>query len=167
MMHIILEGISSTSAFVDDLACASKKRSDHLDDLAEMLTRVELANISLKLVKCEWYLGPGDRLGYLGHEVIPGEGIHVDRKKVEALAAVQPCTTNDHIASFLGAVIFYAKFIPDFSSLAAPLRQLARKYRSKWFGCIVVQKCWETNVLDAFVYKNENLRCPSFLYENV
>ena len=68
---------------------------------------------------------------FLGHEVIAGEGATTDKSKCRAMFALRPPSTSGDLASFLGAAVFYAKFIPDFAAVASPLRQLARTYKSK------------------------------------
>ena len=45
--------------------------------------------------------------------------------------ALRPPSTSGDLASFLEAAVFYAKFIPDFTAVASPLRKLARAYKFK------------------------------------
>ena len=115
-------------AFIDDLVCFSRVRSSHIDDLGNMLEKLELAEMSLKLVKCLWFT---THMPFLGHEVIAGEGVTTDKSTCRAMFALRPPSTSGDLASFLGAAVFYAKFIPDFAAVASPLRQLARTYKSK------------------------------------
>ena len=51
IMTIVLAG-TDCKAYIDDVVCQSKARTNHIDDPAVMLQRFELAGISLKLMKC-------------------------------------------------------------------------------------------------------------------
>ena len=44
-----------------------------------MLEKLELADISLKMVKCLWF---ANELPFLGHTVVAGQGVTVNKKKV-------------------------------------------------------------------------------------
>ena len=64
-----------------------------------------------------------DQIDYLGHTV-SSEGL---RPKVEKIAALKqaPTPTNvTELRSYLGLLKYYAKFLPDLSSLLAPLHAL-------------------------------------------
>ncbi len=63
---------------------------------------------------------------YLGFQV--GRGlIKPQQKKVEAVHAAPRPTTKTQVRAFLGLAGYYRCFIPNFSSLAAPLTDLTRK----------------------------------------
>ena len=66
----------------------------------------------------------------LGHTAVAGRGVSVDKNKVQALVALKVPKDSGESASFLGAVVFYARFIPDFAVIAQQLREL----REKWKG---------------------------------
>ena len=55
--------------------------------------------------------------------------VSVDKGKVQALVALKVPRDCGELASFLGAVVFYARFIPDFAVIAQPLRELRRKWK--------------------------------------
>ena len=115
--------------FVDDVVCHSKVSGDqHINDLAKMLEKFETHGVSLKLAKCQWFM---TKMPYLGHVVEAKKGVSVDRDKVAAVAAWRPCQTTGDLQSFLGAAVFYAKFIPQFAAIARPLRDLVKQFKSK------------------------------------
>ena len=68
----------------------------------------------------------------MGHE-INQEGIRPLEKKVAAIKQAPTPKTVKQLESFLGMINYYGKFIPNLSSIAAPLNQLRHKNRPwKW-----------------------------------
>ena len=57
---------------------------------------------------------------YLGVEV-SAAGVQTVKEKVDLVLHAPPPRDTGELRSFLGAVTFYARFIPDMSSVAAPL----------------------------------------------
>ena len=65
---------------------------------------------------------------YLGHVV--GRGVvRPEQSKVEAIQAFSQPTTKKQVRAFLGITGYYRKFIPNYSTLAAPLTDLTKKNR--------------------------------------
>ena len=104
----------------------SKSWEEHLGHLREVLTQLKLANLTVKLKKCQF---GGAKVHYLGR-VIGGGQIHPEEEKVKAVPSVheypRPVVKKD-VGSFLGLVGYYRRFIPQFSAIAAPLTDLTRK----------------------------------------
>ena len=94
----------------------------HLKNLAEVLYRLEKYGLRGRLSKCQ------DSVEYLGHE-INQEGIQALEKKVIAIKQAPTPKTVEQLESFLGMINYYVKFIPNLSSIAAPLNQLRHKNR--------------------------------------
>ena len=59
----------------------------------------------------------------LGHRV-SGNGIEVDKKKIETIEKLPPLTSVKGIRNFLGHAGSYRRFIKDFSTVAKPLSNL-------------------------------------------
>ncbi|XP_039136414.1 uncharacterized protein LOC120273778 [Dioscorea cayenensis subsp. rotundata] len=76
-----------------------------------------------KFSKCEFWL---HEVVFLGH-VVSGEGICVDRKKVEAIIDWEQPKNVSEVRSFLGLAGYYRRFVEGFSQIAAPLSRLTRK----------------------------------------
>ena len=55
------------------------------------------------------------------------KGIAPDPHKIEAINNASPPTSTSAVRSFLGMATYCAKFIPNFSDVSEPLRQLAEK----------------------------------------
>ena len=57
----------------------------------------------------------------LGHRV-SGNGIEVDKEKIETIEKLPPPSSMKSIRSFLGHAGFYRRFIKDFSTIEKPLQ---------------------------------------------
>ena len=69
------------------------------------------------------------QVSFLGH-VVSESGIMPDPAKIEAVNNITSPRNIKDIRSFLGLAGYYRKFIPGFSSIAAPLLQLTQKAAS-------------------------------------
>ena len=69
-------------------------------------------------------------MDYLGHEIMEA-GLKPTAEKVRALVEAPVPKDVSQLRSFLGLVNYYAKFMPNQSSVLAPLNQLLQKSR-KW-----------------------------------
>ena len=70
------------------------------------------------------------KIEYLGH-VISAEGLHPAKDKIRAILEAPAPSSVAQLRSFLGMVNYYGKFLPQFSSLLAPLYSLLQK-QAKW-----------------------------------
>jgi len=109
--------------YFDDVPVFSEDWDDHLIHLRKEFTCLKDANLSLKSSKC--------RFGYtqtqhLGHVI--GEGkILPDPKKVKAVKNYKKPESKSEVRAFLGLTGYYRRFIPNYSSIAAPLTAVTQK----------------------------------------
>ena len=107
--------------YIDDIVIFSKNFDQHLKDLREVFTKLKLANLKLKLEKCDFLKS---KVNYLGH-VITDRGITFENNnKLRDTPVPQNAKT---LQQFLGLANYYRKFIPLFSSIASPLYKLLKK----------------------------------------
>ncbi len=111
------------AAYLDDVIIHSEHWEDQLDRLRRVLMELRRAGLTTNPSKCHLALFEAK---YLGFRV--GQGlIKPQIKKVEAVRAAPLPSTETQVRAFLGLAGYYRCFIPDFSSLAAPLTDLTRK----------------------------------------
>ena len=66
------------------------------------------------------------KITFFGYQ-FSSDGISADPKKIEAIHTAPPPQSVKKVRSFLGMATYCAKFIPQFSDLSEPLRQLTKK----------------------------------------
>ena len=96
---------------------------EHLGHLKQVFTCLRRANLSLKLGKCQFGV---KQVEYFGH-VIGGRVIFPNPKKLEAVLHYKCPETKTDVKSFLGLTGYYCKFVPQYTSISAPLSNLLKK----------------------------------------
>lgn len=119
----ILQGLSKTEAYFDDLIVHGSTVEECLTNLDECLTRLEKYNLHLNKDKCKYLV---EKIDYLGH-IIEYNKISKSPEKVRAITEMGRPTDIGQVRRFLGMVTYYARFIPDLSTQTTPLRNLLRK----------------------------------------
>ena len=136
-MENLLQGLKHVCVYLDDILITGSSERDHLDNLAEVLKRLEDAGMRLKRSKCEFML---PAVEYLGHK-ISDEGLQPTEGKIRAIAEVPEPQNVSQLKAFLGMLNYYAKFLPNISSRLAPLYKLLQK---------AVSWSWGTEQQEAF-----------------
>ena len=149
-IETILQGISHVTVYLDDILITGKTQEEHLTNLEEVLSRLEKANIHLKLTKCAFFLASVD---YLGHR-IAAQGLQPLNGKVKAIRDAPAPQNVSQLKSFLGSLTYYCKFLPNLSNSLAPLYRLLRK-NSRWN--------WEVEQQQAFQKANNSLSSDNLL----
>jgi hypothetical protein len=109
--------------FLDDLVIYSSSVEKHVGHLREVLGRLQGAGFTLNPDKVTI---AASEIKYLGH-LVSSRGIRVLPDRVEAITRFPRPTHLRALRRFLGMVGFYARFIPNFSGIAAVLHQLKKK----------------------------------------
>jgi hypothetical protein len=109
--------------FINDILIYLKTSKEHMEHLRKALERLRRDQLYVKLEKCEFWL---DSMSFLG-QVISGEGVAVDPKKVKAVVDWTRPTSIFEIQSFLRLAGYYRHFIEVFSKLSEPLAALTKK----------------------------------------
>lgn len=122
-MDQILTGLDKTASYIDDVIVAGDSEQDLLENLKKLFLRFKNANIRINKEKCKFL---ESSVTYLGHR-IDYFGIHPTEERIKAIRDM-PLPTNTHqLRSFLGAVNYYSKFIPNLQTLCIPLHRLIKK----------------------------------------
>ena len=124
--HIISEqirGIPGSINISDDIIVFGKTKQAHNQALHAVLRRFVDAGLTVSPEKCELNK---ESLTFFGL-VFSAEGVSPDPKKVKAIHDARPPKSAGEVRSFLGMVTYCAKFIPNFSDITKPLRELTKK----------------------------------------
>ena len=117
-----LRNVSSAQNISDDIIVFGKTRANHDATLDAVCQKLAEVNLTLNKKKCEFNKPSVTFFGF----VFSGKGIASDPKKIEAIKNAPAPTTASGVRSFLGMTTYCAKFIPKFSGVSAPLRELTK-----------------------------------------
>lgn len=123
-----------------------------------MLERVREKNIKLSSEKCTF---TAQEVKYMGH-ILTAEGLKPDPEKVEVVRKMQKPTNKTELQIYLGMVTYLGKFIPQLSTVTAPLRILLEK-TTEWSWMEEQDKSFEKlqkMVTEAPVLKNYDASKP-------
>ncbi|XP_026050763.1 uncharacterized protein LOC113037671 [Carassius auratus] len=116
----VLRGLPFAAAYLDDIVIYSNTWEEHVQHLAEVLQRLQNAGLTVNPTKCAIAKQETEYLGY-----VIGQGVvRPQVKKVQALERCAVPQTRKDMRSFLGMAGFYHRFVPNFSSRAAPLTDM-------------------------------------------
>ena len=97
--------------------------AEHLNNLHDVLSRLEQAGMRVKKNKCAFLLPQVD---YLGHR-ISHSGLHPTEEKVRAIVEAPVPHNVSQLKSFLGMLNYYSKFLSNLSTVLAPFYNLLQK----------------------------------------
>ena len=120
---IISEHIPGSLNISDDVIIFGKTQAKHDAALRAVFKRFADINLTLNRKKCKFNKSSLTFFGF----VFSSQGIAPDQRKVEAIRSVTTPTTAGEVGSFLGMATYCAKFIPNFSDISQPLRDLTKK----------------------------------------
>jgi hypothetical protein len=109
--------------YLDDVLCLSSSPEEHLKHLRLVFEKLREYRLQAKFSKCKFLQ---QELKFLGH-VLTDEGIKPDAAKIQTLLDWQFPSTALGLSQFLGLAVYFRKFIPNFSRVAAPLYHLIKK----------------------------------------
>ncbi|KAJ9509347.1 hypothetical protein QJQ45_001810 [Haematococcus lacustris] len=121
--------------YIDDILVMSNTPEEHVQHLRQVLQLMRENKFYAKLAKCEFNK---TQLAFLGH-IVGSNGIAVDPAKVQVVKEWPTPRNLKDLQAFLGLANYFRRFIPNFSSLAAPLtnltsKQVAAAYDWEHFG---------------------------------
>ena len=122
-MEGLLRDIPSTVVYLDDILITGKTEEEHLQNIDEVMTRLEDEGLTLKKEKCQFML---DKVEYLGH-TISADGLKPSESKTRAIVDAPQPQNVSQLRSFLGMVNYYGKFLPKISTKLAPMYRLLKK----------------------------------------
>ncbi|CAM9473108.1 unnamed protein product [Heterosigma akashiwo] len=155
LVNMIFTGIAwdFVMAFLDDILCYSGPCfQTHLSHLQQIFQRLIQANIKLKISKCKF--GAAETQ-FLGH-IVSRTGLKPDPANIKAVQTLRRPETKKQVRSFLGMTGYFRQFVPNFSSIAAPLYKLTKNDQLR-----VVK--WNDDTEWAFQTLKDHLTTPPVL----
>ena len=124
-MQLLLRGLSwrTVLSYLDDVVILGTSFENHLDNLREVLVRLQQNNLKLKPKKCSLFK---TEIDFLGRKVSK-HGISVHPNHIDKVKTwPTPKNVND-IEKFLGFVNYHRDFIKDYAEYTTPLLKLTHK----------------------------------------
>ena len=122
------EGCKGVKGIADDNVTYSASDEDHDRNLHGMMARCEAKGIKLTPDRC---CIKEPKIQFYG-VICSDDGIQPNPKKVSALQQMKLPQDEGELASFLGLTTYMSTFIPNASSIAPPLRNLAKEKPFHW-----------------------------------
>ena len=117
-----------TTVWLDDIIIVTRgTKEEHTRKLYSVLTKLENEGYKASKKKSTFYQ---KETIWLGH-TISQDGIRPNKEKTDAINKLEPPTNTKTLKSFLGAIQYFAKFIPNLSEKTDNMRQLLKK-GTKW-----------------------------------
>ncbi|XP_062596369.1 uncharacterized protein LOC134257793 [Saccostrea cucullata] len=117
------KGIPSFTVRLDDIHVTGKTRHEHLQNLEQVLQKLEKAGVRLKKEKCVFM---ADEVTYLGHR-INKFGRQPTEDKVQAIKNLPEPSNIKELQAFLGMLNYYDCYLPKLSIVLQPLHELLSK----------------------------------------
>ena len=111
----------------DDIIIFGKDIEEHDEALHAVMEKLKMHNLSVKRSKCQFYKTDIDFFGLRLTE----NGVAPQASKIEAIKNTPSPTSQAEVRSFLGMASYCSRFIPNFSTVCEPLRNLTKKH-TKW-----------------------------------
>ena len=108
---------------VDDILVWGKDKQEHDCRLHQVLKKCREINLKLNKQKCKFGV---EAVKYVGH-IFCKSGVKPDPEKVKAISQFPVPSDVPSLQRFLGMTNYLGKFIPNYSQLTAPMRQLMHK----------------------------------------
>lgn len=122
-MEQLLNGIEGCANYIDDIIISAPTLAEHFERLERVLDILQSKGIKCKQQKCQFLL---DNITYLGRR-ISSQGVLPDESGVAAVKDIKPPTNIKELEAFMGKANYYHNFVPNFSSIAAPINKLRKK----------------------------------------
>ncbi len=119
-MKKIMQGLKGVLVYLDDILIFSHDWDDHLYQIQNVLSRLQEANLTVKLAKSTFGAAT---VSYLGHQIGQGS-VRPKTANVDAVLKYPTPTTRRELRRFLGMAGFYLRFCPNFADAAGPLTRL-------------------------------------------
>lgn len=118
---------SNIVTYLDDIIICSATFDEHLKLLSEVKHRLQEANLTINLNKCEFFKTSLKFLGF----IVGSNSLRTDPDKICAIVNYPRPSTTTEIKRFVGLCSWYRRFIKDFSTLLSPINDLRNRKKSQ------------------------------------
>ena len=146
LVHQTLIDSPGCEPYVDDILVYGTTRDEHDNNLLQALKRLDDKDLRLNLDKC---VIAAKSVSFLGHIISSGE-LRPDPNNVASIQKFHEPTNLKELQCFLGMLNYYQDFLPKFTRISEPLRELTRKG---------VSFEWTARRQTAFQTLKEMIRC--------
>ena len=133
--------------YLDDIIIATPTFQKHVEVLLEVYERLTTAKLTINADKCKFCF---PSLNYLGF-VVDQHGLRTNPEKISAMVDYPRPENTTQVKRFIGMCSWYRRFIPNFSTLTAPITALI-KGRKKGHRI-----CWSEEADKAFTEIKQSL----------
>ncbi|XP_062700588.1 uncharacterized protein K02A2.6-like [Aedes albopictus] len=123
LIDTMLVGLKGVSGYLDDIVVGGVDEEDHNRNLRAVLQRIQEFGFTIRAEKCSF---GKSQIRYLGH-LCDRHGIRPDPAKIEAIQMLPAPKDVSGVRSFLGAINYYGKFVPNMRTLRFPLDELLKE----------------------------------------
>ena len=109
--------------YLDDIIVFSRTAEDHMEHLERNFAALQMADLKIKVSKCEFFKKHASYLEFLIGET----GICCDRSKVEAINKIATPTNIEEVHHFNGMCSYYRKFISHYSDISKCFNDMTKK----------------------------------------
>lgn len=109
MINGIIQGMTETAAYLDDLVVWSDTWEEHTECLQDLLDRLQAAGLTINLAKSKF---ARSTVTYLGHQV--GQGaVRLKSANIESILSYPVPCTRKSLMRFFGYVWILQAFLPQ------------------------------------------------------
>ena len=118
----ILTGLPGCKNISDDIIVFGKTHREHDENLRGVLQRLQQHDVRLNKKKCSF---SKSEIKFYGH-IFSKNGIKADPGKIKAITDMSKPENVSEVKSLLGMAQYVSRYIPDYATITAPLRQPPR-----------------------------------------
>ena len=125
LMDLVLRSLtwSTVLVYIDDIVVFGKSYDELKIRLAEVFSRLRVANLKLKPSKVRLFQ---KEITFLGHRISQA-GVAMDEGKIRDIVQWPVPQSVHDVRMFLGICGYYRRFSKNYAEVAAPLHELTRK----------------------------------------
>ena len=123
IIMLVLQGLEGVNSIFDDIVVHAATYEEHIIRVEKVLQRLEQSGLTVNEEKCKFCI---PSIEFMGH-LLSAHGIGPTESKVQDILNARKPESAAEVRSFLGLVNFSARYIPDLSTVAEPLRKFMRQ----------------------------------------